>query len=137
MTTTKRCPVCDNYMRYEPYFYTSGGAWLCVVCLCVQSPHPTTISTNIKSVENPKIIASDSIKSVKIDTKSAQQMFEELGYELHLSPVVIYLGESNNVEFDYDTKSYLCSFQYGESGYISIELHKAINQQMIEFGWIK
>lgn len=85
---------------------------------------------------------------------SAKEMFEELGYEqeeykdkiaYHLEQVV--LGQKNcfGVSFDKDFKSYH-TYAYGwfENGTpfdtnlcIDIKLHKAINKQIEELGWLK
>lgn len=74
---------------------------------------------------------------------TAQEMFEELGYEIYYTledvawnaPMEYIHHDGLIIGFDLDDRVYY----YSEHLLIdtSIELHKAIHQQMKELGWIK
>lgn len=64
--------------------------------------------------------------------KTAQEMFEELGYHKEKKIVggyISYFCCDYEIMFDLNEKEYSASE-------ITIELHKAITQQMKELGWL-
>lgn len=72
---------------------------------------------------------------------TAQEMFEELGYELveNNEEVITYIFEDLffiRINFWKEDMTYDIS-QGGMPLPMSMKLHKAINQQLLEMGWIE
>jgi hypothetical protein len=76
--------------------------------------------------------------------ESAEGLFDKLGYRKRLRPNEIVYAETfetnmcNQVRFNLDpsVKTYDAYLNYSSSIEITIELHKAITQQMKELGWL-
>ena len=76
---------------------------------------------------------------------SAKEMFENLGLEYkeckyHGEVVSIsYVNKYNystKIRFDLENKRYIAYFGNDTAGNVDIDLHKAINKQIEELGWL-
>ena len=72
----------------------------------------------------------------------AKEMFEKLGYKIYdikyyKNDICYIKGEDDEVRilFDLKQKEYLADIHYEGGIEMTVELHKAITQQMKELGW--
>ncbi len=102
-----------------------------------------------QSGKNTKQQVLEEMKIERENTKSAKEMFEELGYEqtnndlclisYKLNEKKIEYGKRDYIEFSFTEKIYYCCVDYAEcdgaAKTINVELHKAIHKQLEELGW--
>lgn len=102
-----------------------------------------------QSGNNTKQQVLEEMKIERENTKSAKEMFEELGYEqtnndlclisYKLNEKKIEYGRRDYIEFFLTKKIYHCCVDYSEcdgvAKTINVGLHKAIIQQTKELGW--
>ena len=79
-------------------------------------------------------LASDIRYTVKEELlhQTADDMFEELGFDKSLNSDELYIVVMDYVEFDLETETYLTSIEN-----ITPQLHLAIHQKFIELGWVE
>lgn len=83
-----------------------------------------------------------------MEDETAREMFEELGFkqEKHKTAILYIYGNGMKILFDYFEGGYFYGMpipqldgteEKEETLCVSVNVHKAIHQQMLELGWIK